>query len=82
MTLHEYAILRFIAANSDMPNWAVAERFGISRARLSILTCCSMGQRYLNALRELHRLEGRDFETLLNSPDAIREVMGPGSIRW
>ena len=80
--LHEYAILRFVAAHPEMPRWSIAERFGISVQRLSLITCCSLGQCYLKALRELHRLEGRDFETLLKSPDSIREILGPGSVRF
>jgi hypothetical protein len=57
MTFREYAILCFVADNPYMPQWLIAKRFGISPARLSTLTCCPLGQRYLGVLRKFQPLE-------------------------
>jgi hypothetical protein len=75
-------MLRFVAANPDMPQWIKAKRCGISHQRLSILTCCPLGQAYLKALRELHQLEGGDYEMLLQSPEAIASVVGNLAIKY
>ena len=82
LTLREYAILRFVATNPDMPKWLIAERFGISPQRLSILTCCPLGQMYLRALRKLHEIEGTEYEKLLQSPEAIASVVGAWAIKY
>ena len=55
ITFREYAILSFVADNPNMPQWLIAQRFGISPARLSALTCCALGQRYLDVLRSFSR---------------------------
>jgi len=81
LTLHEYASLRYVAANPDMPKWLIAERFGMRPQRLSIITCCPLGQTFLRALRALHEFEGTDYEMLLNSREAIAEVVGPLAIK-
>ena len=57
ITFLEYAILSFVADNPNMPQWLIAQRFGISPARLSTLTCCALGRRYLDVLRKFHPLE-------------------------
>ena len=82
LTLSEYAILRFVAADPDMPKWLIAERFGISPQRLSIISCCPLGQSFLKALRELHRLEGTEYEMLPQSPEAIASVVGAWAIKY
>jgi hypothetical protein len=82
LTAHEDAALRFVAGNPDIPRWIVAERFGIGTQRLSNLACCPLGQRYLKALHELHKLEGMDYEMLLHTPDAIASVVGAWAIKY
>jgi len=37
-----------VAAHPDLAQWQIAEHFGISSSRLSVLTCSPAGQRYLN----------------------------------
>ena len=76
LTLREYAILRFVAANPDMPKWLIAERFGISPQRLSILSCCPLGQMFLKALRKLHR--ARRYRVR----DAPTKPRGNSQCRW
>jgi hypothetical protein len=77
LSFREFAILRHLAANPDLPRWRIAEQFGVSPARLSVLTCCPIGQAYLRVLAEMHEESGRSYEGLLHSEDEIREVMGP-----
>jgi hypothetical protein len=82
LTLHEYSILRFVAANPDMPKWLIAERFDMSPQRLSIISCCPLGQTFLKALRKLHEVEGTEYEMLLQSPEAIASVVGNWAIKY
>ncbi len=42
--------LMYVAANSDLERYKVAEFLDISLARLSVLTCSPLGQRYLAEL--------------------------------
>jgi hypothetical protein len=39
--------LDYVATHPDEPRWQIAERFGISLSRLSVLTCSPVGQAYL-----------------------------------
>jgi hypothetical protein len=39
--------LDYVATHPDVPRWQIAERFGMSHSRLSVLTCSEVGQAYL-----------------------------------
>src|SRR5262249_38859070 len=51
-------------------------RFGLTHNRISILTCCSLGQRYIEALHRFHQATGIKYEMLLNTPDEILSDAG------
>jgi len=47
LRLLECIALDYVATHPDEPRWQIAERFGISLSRLSVLTCSPVGQAYL-----------------------------------
>ena len=73
LSFSEYAILRYVAANPELARYQIAEHFSISLARLSVLTCCPLGQAVLEALQA--------GIGPLRSPDEIRELLGPLALR-
>ena len=50
LTRKQRVILAHVAANPGAPRWRIAERVGISLTRLSVLTCCPVGQEFLDKL--------------------------------
>ncbi len=73
LSFNEFAILRYVADHPELPRWRIAEHFSISPARLSVLTCCPLGQAFLEALQA-------GFGPL-RSPDEIRDLLGPLALR-
>lgn len=73
LSFREFGILRYVADNPHLAQYQIAEHFGISPARLSVLTCCPLGQAFLEALQ--------DNKGSLRSPDEIRELLGPLALR-
>ena len=65
-----------------MPKWLIAEKFGIAPQRLSIISCCPLGQTFLKALRKLHEVEGTEYEKLLQNPEAMASVVGNWAIKY
>ena len=45
----EVLALDYIAEHPDEPRWLIAQRFGMSLSRLSVISCSPLGQAYLAA---------------------------------
>lgn len=57
-------ILEYVFAHPEMPRYMIADKYGISSSRLSVLTCSSLGVKYLAQLErweaELHQLKVKE----------------------
>lgn len=45
-----FEVLKFVAANLDLPRWKIAAALGMSSSRLSNITCSPMGTSILERL--------------------------------
>ena len=48
-------VLKYVAANSDLERYRIAEFLDISPSRLSVLTCSAVGQQYMAELERAPR---------------------------
>ena len=53
LTAEDRCALQYVVANPSHPRWMIAEHLGMGQSRLSVLTCCPLGQAYLETLRHL-----------------------------
>ena len=75
MGTKEHLALLLVAANPDLPRWVLAEIADMSPSRLSIISCCALGQQYLSELGQMtpdrlapYRLPETDPPRLAMSP--------------